>query len=230
MAERAPGIALIEGEPLTRASLRRLLEDAGFDIRAEAGDAETAIELCVRERPALCLVDLGIPGGGIRVVREVSHKVPEAGVVALSATPDPNDMIDAIRAGASGYLVKSMDPNRIPLALRGELAGEAAIPRVLVAELVRDLQTLDRHRSIAGRNGSAELTCREWEILELMCEGVSGPGIAERLNALAGHGPPPLRRGGAQARRPGSPRGGLAASERLRFLMTSRPRQRNAQS
>jgi DNA-binding NarL/FixJ family response regulator len=73
------------------------------------------------------------------------------------------------------------DPNRIPHALRGALAGEAAIPRVLVAALVRDLQTLDRHRSIAGMNGATRLTSREWEILELMCGGVSGPSIAERL-------------------------------------------------
>ena len=50
-------------------------------------------------------------------------------MVVLTASPDRDDLIDAIRAGASGYLVKSMDPNRIPHALRGELAGEAAIPR-----------------------------------------------------------------------------------------------------
>ena len=57
-----PGIVLAVDEPMTRASLRRLLEDAGFDVRAEAGDAETAIEVSVRERPRLCLVDLFISG------------------------------------------------------------------------------------------------------------------------------------------------------------------------
>jgi DNA-binding NarL/FixJ family response regulator len=195
MPEPGPTIVLIDAEPLTRSSLRRLLEDAGFDVRAEAGDAEAAIELCLRERPALCLVDLSIPGGGIRVVREVSQRVPEARVVALSESPDRNDVSDVIRAGASGYLVKSMDPNRIAHALHGELAGEAAIPRVLVAELVMDLQTLERHRSIAGMNGGTRLTSREWEILELMCEGVSGPGIAERLNLS----PVTVRRHSAEA-------------------------------
>ena len=74
-----------------------------------------------------------------------------------------------------------MDPNRIPHALRGVLAGEAAIPRDLVAELVRDLQTLGRHHVIAGRDGRTSLTSREWEILELMCDGLSGPRIAARL-------------------------------------------------
>ncbi|MGZ5331012.1 MAG: response regulator [Solirubrobacterales bacterium] len=182
MAEPKPTIVLVDNEPVTRTTLRGLLERAGFDVRAEAGDADTAIEVSVRERPRLCLVDLHIPGGGIRVVREVSRRVPEALVVVLTASPDHDDLIDAIRAGASGYLVKSMNPNRIGHALRGELAGEAAIPRFLVAELVRDLQTVSRHRVIAGRHGRVELTSREWEILELMCDGLSGPSIAKRLN------------------------------------------------
>jgi len=182
MPEPGPSIVLVGEEPLTWRYLRRLLEAADFEVRAEASDAETGIALCLRERPALCLVDRSIPGGAVRVAREVSQKAPETRVVVLSPASDRNDMVDVIRAGASGYLVKSMDPNRIPEALRCELAGESAIPRVLVTELVRDLQTLGRHRSIASRNGSTELTLREWEILQMMCDGLSGPGIAERLN------------------------------------------------
>ena len=181
MAELGPSIVLIDDEPVTRTALRRLLEGGGFEVRAEAADAEAAIEVTVRERPRICLVDLFMPGGGIRVVREISRRVPEAVVVVLTASEDRDDLVDAIRAGASGYLVKSMDPDRIAHALRGVLAGEAAIPRFLVAELVRDLQTLGRKRVIAGRNGRADLTCREWEILGLMCDGLSGPSIAERL-------------------------------------------------
>jgi len=127
------------------------------------------------------LVDLYMPGGGIRVVREVSRRIPGALVVVLTASEDPDDLADAIRAGACGYLVKSMDPDRIVHALRGVLAGEAAIPRFLVAGLVRDLQTLGRKRVIAGRNGRADLTSREWEVLGLMCDGLNGPSIAERL-------------------------------------------------
>jgi DNA-binding NarL/FixJ family response regulator len=195
VAEPGPAIVLVENEPVTRTSLRRLLESAGFDVRGESGDAATAIASCVRERPELCLVGLDIRGGGIRVVREVCQRIPEARVVVLAASADRDDMIDTIRAGASGYLVKSMNPNRIAAALRGELAGEAAIPRVLVAELVRDLQTLGRHRVIASRHGRAELTNREWEILELMCDGLSGARIAERLKLS----PVTIRRHSAEA-------------------------------
>ena len=181
MSERGPAIVLAEDEPVTRAALRRLLEGAGFEVTAEAGDADSAIESSLREPPQICLVDLFMPGGGIRVVREVSRRLPEASVVVLTASEDRDHMVDAIRAGASGYLVKSMDPNRIAHALHGVLAGEAAIPRFLMAALVRDLQTQGRKRLIAGRHGRADLTGREWEILGLMCDGLSGPTIAERL-------------------------------------------------
>ena len=181
MSERGPAIVLAEDEPVTRTALRRLLERAGFEVTAEAGDADSAIESSLREQPQICLVDLFMPGGGIRVVREVSRRLPEASVVVLTASEDRDHMVDAIRAGASGYLVKSMDPNRIAHALHGVLAGEAAIPRFLMAALVRDLQTQGRKRLIAGRHGRADLTGREWEILGLMCDGLSGPTIAERL-------------------------------------------------
>lgn len=190
-----PGIVLAVDEPMTRASLRRLLEDAGFDVRAEAGDAGTAIDVTVRERPRLCLVDLFISGGGIRVVRQVSQRLPETAVVVLTASADRDDMIDAIRAGASGYLVKSMDPDRIGQALSCALAGEAAIPRLLVAELVQDLQMQGRRRVIAGGRGSVTLTGRQWEILQLMCDGLSGRNIAERLKLS----PVTIRRHSAEA-------------------------------
>jgi DNA-binding NarL/FixJ family response regulator len=129
-------------------------------------------------------------------------------VVVLTASSDRDDLVDAIRAGASGYLVKSVDPDRIAHALRGVLAGEAAIPRSLAAELVRDLRTLGRNRVVAGRQGRADLTSREWEILDLICDGLSGPRIAERLYIspakLRRHSAPSQRGGRTQARRPES--------------------------
>lgn len=181
MAEGGPSIVLVGDEPVTRTEVLRLLERDGFDVTAEAADAESAIETIARERPRLCLVDLRVPGGGIRVVREASRRAPETLIVVLTDTADRADLLDAIHAGASGYLVKSMDPERLVHAMRGVLAGEAAIPRLLVAELVRDLQTVGRQHVVAGRNGRADLTSREWEILGLLCDGVSGPRIAERL-------------------------------------------------
>lgn len=181
MREHRPTVVLVDDEPVTRIAVRRLLERDGFVVSAEAEDAESAIELISSERPLLCLVDPNIAGGGLRVVREVSRRLPSTLIVVLADSENRGDVLDAIRAGASGYLLKSMNPDRLAPALRGVLAGEAAIPRFLVSELVRDLQTNGRQHVVAGRDGRAELTTREWEILGLMCDGISGPRIAERL-------------------------------------------------
>jgi len=177
----APTIVLVDAEPVTRNAVRRLLERDGFEVSAETEDADSAIELIGRDQPHICLMDPNLPGGGLRVVREVSRQFPATLVVVLADSENRGDLVDAIHAGASGYLLKSMNPDRIAAALRGVLAGEAAIPRFLVSELVRDLQTSGRQHVIAGKRGRAELSSREWEILGLMCDGLSGPHIAEHL-------------------------------------------------
>lgn len=174
-------VILVEDEVIARTAVRRILEREGFVVRAEASSAEEGIQAALREQPDLCLIDIGIPGGGIAVVREVARRLPETAVVMLTASTDHADLLDAIRAGAGGYLLKSTDPDRLADALRGVLAGEAAIPRPLMAQLVKDLQTQGRRRSIVGRKGSVDLTSREWEVLELMCDGLSGKQIAKRL-------------------------------------------------
>jgi two-component system, NarL family, nitrate/nitrite response regulator NarL len=175
-------VVLVEDEPLVRTWVRRLLEREGFAVLAEAADAEAAIDMALREEPDICLVDIGIPGGGIHTTREVARKLPETAIVMLTASSDHADLIDAIRAGAAGYLLKGMDPERIVHALHGVLEGEAAIPRPLMAHLIKDLQTQGRHRTIVGRRGRVDLTSREWEVLELLCEGLNTSTIAGRLS------------------------------------------------
>lgn len=176
-------IVLVEDEELVRASVREILTEHGFTVLGEAASAGGGIEATLRERPRICLVDLRLDGGdGIEVARQVSREAPETAVVIFSASSRHEDLVEAIRAGAVGYLLKGMDPDRLAHALRGVVAGEAAIPRPLMAALVRELQTQGRRRVVIGLGSRVELTRREWEVLELLCDRLGTREIAEHLS------------------------------------------------
>lgn len=183
MPGRDVSVVLIEDEELVRASVRGILERNGFGVRAEATTAAEGIEVTLRERPAICLVDIGLPDrSGIEVARELNRKAPATAVVMLSASDRQDDLVDAIRAGAVGYLLKDMDAERLAHALVGVVQGEAAIPRTLMAHLVTEIQGQGRRRVAIGKRGFAELSAREWEVLDLLCDGLNTADIAGRLS------------------------------------------------
>ena len=178
--EATISIVLIEDEDLVRVSVRKILERSGFTVVAEAADASSGIEATLRERPQICLIDIRLPGAnGIEVTRRLSREVPTTALVIFSASERHEDLVDAIRAGAVGYLLKGMDPARLTHALHGVVHGEAAIPRPLMAALVKELQTQGRRKAVIGSR--VELTRREWEVLDLLCERHDTCQIAERL-------------------------------------------------
>ena len=104
----------------------------------------------------------------------------------MAATRDDGTMLDVVRAGAVGYLLKDMDPERLRFALLGVTQGEAALPRVLVARLMLEFRLRDsRRRLVAARGNEAELTCREWDVLSLLADGASTQEIAASLGVSA---------------------------------------------
>jgi DNA-binding NarL/FixJ family response regulator len=175
-------VLVADDHPPTRAGVRAALECQSFNVCAEVADAPAAVEAAIRERPDVCLLDIHMPGSGIRAAEAIAREVPEAVVVMLTVSRTDTDLFDALRAGASGYLLKDIDPKRLPLALKGVLAGEAALPRRLVALLVEEFRERKRRRRIplVGRR-NVELTDREWEVLELMREALTTDEIAQRL-------------------------------------------------
>jgi DNA-binding NarL/FixJ family response regulator len=171
-----------DDHPPTRAGVRLALERGGFVVCAEAANAASAVEAALRERPEVCLLDINMPGNGIQAAEAITREVPDSAVVMLTVSRTDVDLFDALRAGASGYLLKDIDPVRLPLALHGVLEGEAALPRRLVALLIEEFRDRRRRRRIplVGRR-SVELTDREWQVLELMREGLATEEIATRL-------------------------------------------------
>ena len=171
---------IVDEHPTARESLRRVLERDGFVVVAESASSGHAVEVALSEQPDLCVIDVLIAQAK-EAIAEMAANVPGTAVVVLTESHDRAHVFDALRAGAVGYLLKSMNPERIPHALRGVLAGEAAIPRTLVASLLSEFRTQGRRRLVVGRRGRAELTRREWEVAELMLDGLATQRIGERL-------------------------------------------------
>ncbi len=176
----SPRVLIADDHPLARIGARGALEGHGWTVCAEAVDAYSAVEAALRERPDVCLLDIQMPGGGIWAAAEIAQHVPEAAIVMLTVSRSDADLFDALRVGASGYLLKDTDPDRLPLALRGVLDGEAALPRNLVSLVIREFRQRERHRPLRRRRG-LELTEPEWEVVELMHEGLSTFEMADRL-------------------------------------------------
>jgi two-component system nitrate/nitrite response regulator NarL len=180
--DRSPRVVIADHNPATRFGIRLALERAGFLVVAEAGTGEDAVALAAAFDPDVCLVDVDIPGGGIAAARTIGARAPGAAVVMLSAAANDDDLLAAIRAGASGYLLKTMDAERLPVAVRGVLAGEAAIPRALGRRLLEEIR---HHGNTAAspyvRGRQIRLTPRESQVVQLMRDDMSTHEIASRL-------------------------------------------------
>jgi len=174
-------VVIADAHEPARAGVRRALARPGFEIAAEAMDAHGCIESAERLRPDVCLVEVRLPGGGVRAARALATKLPETAVVMFTASDSEEDFFDAMRAGAAGYLLKGTDPERLPHALRGVVAGETAIPRKLLPRLLEQFRGQSgRRASVHGSRGPL-LTAREWEVLELVRDGLSTREIGARM-------------------------------------------------
>ncbi|HEY3208052.1 MAG TPA: response regulator transcription factor [Gaiellaceae bacterium] len=175
-------VLIADDHPATRADMREAVEqDERFTVVAEATDGAAAVQAALRERPDLCLVDTRILGSGIAATREITTRLPDTKVVMITVSLDDDDLFNSLRAGAIGYLLKDIDPARLPHALNDAVEGGAPIPRRLVARMVAEFRDhAPRRRPVVSEPGY-DLTSREWEVLGLLREGLSTAQIAARL-------------------------------------------------
>ena len=178
--EESITVVIADDHPPTRAGVRSALESDGFSVVGEFGDARGAIEAVDKLAPDVCILDIHMPGSGIAAASRISAAHPEVAVVMLTVSADDDDLLAALRAGASGYLLKDMSPDRLPLALKGVLSGEAAIPRHLMSRVLHEFRHRGRRR-LPSATGGASLSSREWEVLELMAKGTSTAQMADAL-------------------------------------------------
>jgi DNA-binding NarL/FixJ family response regulator len=178
MTER---ILIVDDHPLTRDALAGLLKQNGFDVVGEAGSGEEAIALARELAPDLVLLDLSMPDmDGLTALPRVRDAAPTAEVVVLTASEDEDNLLNAVRGGAAGYLLKSEPPERIVAFLRGVAHGEAALSGAVARRL------LDQVRDGGGRTAVPEsvaqaLSARELEVLLLLDRHLGTDEIAQRL-------------------------------------------------
>lgn len=163
---------LIVDHPAIRHGIRMAI-NGNVEICAEADNAEQAIRAAMRVQPDVCLVGRDLAGPGLATVRGICRAAPNAGVVVLSPHRDDDDMLDAIRAGAIGYVPGAVDAAVLRRIIDAVAAHEAVVPRAMVLELLMELR--------GGGGGAGALTAREAQVLGMLRRGHSTAAIAERL-------------------------------------------------
>jgi DNA-binding NarL/FixJ family response regulator len=181
MADDNLTVVIADDHVPIRAAIRAALEAEGFDVVGEAANARAAVDLATTHEPNVCLLDIHMPGSGISATARITTALPQTTVVMLTYSRTDQDLFDSLRAGARGYLLKDMNPDRVGAALRGVLDGEAALPRALVAKVLDEFRSTSKRKLIFQRRRSAELTNREWETMELLREGLTTEQVAQRL-------------------------------------------------
>jgi len=176
-------LLLADDHALFRDGLARLFgyED-DFDVVGEADSTSSAVEATLRLQPDLVLMDVDMPGGGgIEATRRIKAELPTTRVVMLTVHDDDETLFNAIKAGAQGYLVKSIRASEMLELLRGMARGEAAISRAMAARILDEFSRSSRDDSGADPDPRQSLTLREQEVLELVAQRYTNKEIAQRL-------------------------------------------------
>jgi DNA-binding NarL/FixJ family response regulator len=187
-------VVLVDDEHLIRAALARALSDSGIELVGEAGNGEDAIDIVVDVRPDVVLIDLRLPGlSGVEAIEQLGLLAPASRVLVLTRS-EQNRVVEAIIAGASGYILKSAPADAIISAVRATAAGESVLSPQIAGKLLQRIRQTgipveNRNRGAVAIR--AALTDRELEIFKRLASGDSNHEIARTLtlstNTVANH-------------------------------------------
>jgi len=174
-------ILLVDDHPLLRAGLRKVLElEPDLAVVGEAGTGEEALRLARSLRPRIIIMDISLPGiNGIEVTKMIKAELPETEILALTIHDDEEYMLEMVRAGARGYILKDVDPGGLIKAIKAALRGESYLSPGIAGKVFGVINRLARGGEYQPRRQI--LTRREQEVLELIAQGCSNAKIASLL-------------------------------------------------
>jgi DNA-binding NarL/FixJ family response regulator len=174
-------VMLVDDHDLFRTGLRNLLEEQGVQIVAEASDGLSALSLARELAPDVVVMDLNMPGmNGIEATREITRQAPLTRVVVLTISDEDDDVIDAILAGACGYLLKDSSIQDLMQGIRAASVGEALISPHIAAKVLQRLRASSVDSEAVAQG--PELSDRETQVLRLIANGKDNAEIAQDLH------------------------------------------------
>ncbi len=172
-------VLLADDHPLFRDGIASLLSARDYVVAGQAGNGAEAVRLVEELHPDLVLMDIRMPGvNGLAATRLIQAAHPEIKIVILTVSEEDDDLFEAIKSGAAGYIQKSLDSDQFFDLLDGVLRGEAGLTPVLAGKILRDYA---RRQRPSPQPAPEELTPRECEVLELVAQGATNAEIASRL-------------------------------------------------
>ena len=175
-------VLIVDDHDLFRSGLRNLLEDEGVHIVGEAAAGHEALEIVREVAPDVVVMDLNMPGmGGVEATRHISTVAPLTRVVMLTISDQDNDVIDAILAGACGYLLKDSSIQELIAGIRAASRGESLISPTIAAKVLQRVRASSTQPEIESTI-RAELSEREIEVLKLIANGKDNAMIAAELH------------------------------------------------
>src|SRR5437870_12040632 len=172
-------VLIVDDHDLFRSGLRNLLEDQGVNIVGEAAAGQEALRIVREVAPDVVVMDLNMPGmSGVEATRHISTIAPLTRVLMLTISDQDNDVIDAILAGACGYLLKDASIQELIAGIRAASAGESLISPTIAAKVLQRVRASNRQPEIENTIRS-ELSEREIEVLKLIANGKDNARSAE---------------------------------------------------
>lgn len=174
-------VLLVDDHTLFRSGIRSLLQrNPEFTVVGEAADGFEGVKRAQQLKPQVILLDLNMPGmSGVETLQLMRQDSPESAIVMLTVSEDAEDLSTALKAGASGYLLKNIDTEYLTRAIRRAAAGETVVAEAMTAKLVAQLQSGSAPPVASELD---KLTPREREILDCLARGESNKGIARILD------------------------------------------------